>query len=224
VLTPLPPPAGPAGKLDVTTKPKGAQVVLGGHLAGVTPLKGVLVPVGEHEVTVRMEGYAPERFVLSVAERKTTKKRLKLTPRFGQLAVTTKPAGATVQVDGQVAGKTPLGSLPLAPGTHAVVVGLDGYEREQRTAVIQAGKTAKLKLKLRATHGKLSVTSRPKGATVAVDGQVVGQTPIKALPLPLGAHEVEVTADGYAGATKVVKVKRGKTAKVKVRLKKAKRR
>lgn len=46
-------------KLNVTSKPGGAQVLVDGKEAGLTPLSGVRLKVGEHEVQVVKEGSTP---------------------------------------------------------------------------------------------------------------------------------------------------------------------
>ncbi|HZI11498.1 MAG TPA: PEGA domain-containing protein [Myxococcus sp.] len=50
--------ARPQGTLVVESQPAGAQVLVRGQELGVTPLKGVRVPAGEHPVVVQLPGYA----------------------------------------------------------------------------------------------------------------------------------------------------------------------
>ncbi len=70
--------------------------------------------------------------------------------------------------------------------------------------------------------GNLQVESKPGGATVMVNGVPAGSTPLLLSGLQPGKVDVVVGATGYALWSKTVKVKDGKTAKVKAKLKKPK--
>ena len=70
--------------------------------------------------------------------------------------------------------------------------------------------------------GNLQVESKPDGASVVVNGVPAGITPLLLSGLQAGKVDVVVGATGYALFSKSVKVKDGKTAKVKAKLKKPK--
>jgi PEGA domain len=84
----------------------------------------------------------------------------------------------------------------LAPITIGLCIGLAGiatagvlyFQLNQQTAILRPGEKP---AGLVETHGTLSVNSRPEGATVRVDGQLQGATPLT-LSLPIGAHDVEL--------------------------------
>jgi hypothetical protein len=65
--------------------------------------------------------------------------------------------------------------------------------------------------------GRLSVDSTPSGATVSVDGQRIGVTPLTAESIQAGNHRVEVSGS-MATATHSVTVEPGGTSAVIVRL------
>ena len=52
-------------------------------------------------------------------------------------------------------------------------------------------------IKRRPKTGTLAIASDPPGATVRIDGQVVGQTPFGPAILPAGKHKVEVSLDRF---------------------------
>jgi len=223
------PPAAPSagtsmavGRLTLTTRPRVARVLLGGAEIGVTPMKDVDVPAGEHTLVLKRDGYDDFHLpVTVVAGETTTKKKVRLKAFMGKLVLRTKPAETNVSVDGKPIGKPPERGILLSPGTHAIAVQAPGYQPEQRTVVITVGKKSKLSVKLRATGGTLVVVAKPKGATVTVDGQVAGVAPLEALPLSLGSHEVRVGAQGFEESVQVVEIRRGKESRVKVKLKRA---
>jgi len=66
-------------------------------------------------------------------------------------------------------------------------------------------------IKTRPPRGYLSLESVPWGGTVRVDGLVVGQTPLTAVPLTAGRHAVSVQLDGYEDWTTDIAVTGGRT-------------
>jgi len=127
---------------------------------------------------------------------------------LGALHVESQPAGAAVTVDGQPRGVTPLDVPELPLGHHDVKVELKGYT--PATQGVELGPDAPradLKLALARVApamGVADILSTPMGATVKVDGAVVGHTPLTDLKLKPGPHEVEVSKDGYESWSQTV--------------------
>jgi hypothetical protein len=136
----------------------------------------------------------------------------------GYLTLTSDPAGATVTIDGVEVGQTPIEKLELPAGVHDVVLKLDGYKDEELSVSIQAGKTLEVPVTMSKLTGMLTITSEPSGATVIVDGQEVGTTPLEKYVLPIGTHEVIVKKDGYKEETFNVSIQAGKELSFNVEL------
>jgi TonB family protein len=120
---------------------------------------------------------------------------------LGALHVESQPAGATVSVDGQRRGVTPLDLPELALGRHDVKVDLKGYSPAAQSVELGA-ETPRAELKLTLARavpamGVADILSTPLGATVKVDGAVVGRTPLVDFKLKPGPHRVEMAKDGY---------------------------
>jgi tetratricopeptide (TPR) repeat protein len=107
--------------------------------------------------------------------------------------------GANVYVDRRWAGTTDrrgeLG-VPLRAGRkYEVLVYRHGYE--QATAAIEAKDGARHDFALKSFTSDFTVESEPSGATVQVDDQRIGTTPIaKAHPVMLGFRSVRIDAGG----------------------------
>ena len=63
--------------------------------------------------------------------------------------------------------------------------------------------------------GNLKVTSRPAGAKIAIDGNVVGVTPLDQV-LPVGPHQLTITSDGHKPEVRDVTVRTGQTSTIDV--------
>ena len=71
-----------------------------------------------------------------------------LPPQFGVIVVQSQPADAAVDLDGTVAGRTPLRLKDLRPGSHTVTLQLDGYTSHSETVELLAGAAERVNVKL----------------------------------------------------------------------------
>jgi hypothetical protein len=163
----LPAPAAAGGRLLIRSTPDGASALLDGRDIGRTPVTMRDVQRGTHTVRVVRDGYiGEERRVSITALRPSQSLTFELTrarpaataPAASAalegekvpLTVESRPAGASVFVDGTLIGKTPLTLGEVAAGDHAVSLDLDGYRRWSSSVRIIAGErnrvTASLEL------------------------------------------------------------------------------
>src|SRR2546421_2251507 len=115
-------------------------------------------------------------------------------PRPVKATFRTDEPGATLKVDDNEAGKTPV-TVALGPGPHVIqVIAPDGRSTEQQIDV-KPGRKLDMVVPLPSRAGgpaSLGVTSDPAGARVFLDGAAVGVTPYSielspgAPPRPLG--------------------------------------
>ncbi len=203
--------------LSVLTEPAGVTVFVEDEAVGTTPLTGR--PVFAGLVTIRLDrpGYAvytePRREVLA-GERIAIEHEMERSRPV--LSVITSPAGVTVRVGGRVAGVT-TGSLPedLRPAVPP------RFAREDFSAPLQLGnlETGANEItleapcrtpsrftfhadeardylprfvRLRPSTGGLRIESEPSGATVVLDGEERGVTPLSFSAMCSGEHEVEI--------------------------------
>jgi hypothetical protein len=138
----------------------------------------------------------------------------------GRLLVRSTPSGARVLVDGREYGQTPVAVRNLGPGVHRVQIARDGYATDERNVVITPSRPAEsIAVALErpdaasrhvqttpvpATPGTdegftgvLVVDSRPVGASVFMDGQLVGATPLALPAVRAGEHAIRLERDGY---------------------------
>ena len=126
-----------------------------------------------------------------------------------QLRVRTEPAGASVSVDGRDAGVAPMVVNVEANRAHAVEARAEGVVVGHAEVVLEPDEIREVVFTApRPERARLRVLSAPGGATVAVDGEVIGRTPIEA-PVRPGRHRVRVSRSGFESRDGVVEVADG---------------
>jgi TonB family protein len=139
------------------------------------------------------------------------------------LHVETEPPGASVKVNGDVRGVTPLdvGGLPL--GDYEVKLELKGFEPKTNTlSLTESAPKADVKVTLPRVAPVLAnadLLSTPFGAAVTVDGKPAGQTPVTDLRVAPGTHQVQMAKEGYEAWAGLLKVESGKRGRLDVTLK-----
>jgi serine/threonine-protein kinase len=146
-------------------------------------------------------------------------------PEAGALRIESEPTGASVSVNGQARGRTPLDLTGLPFGSYEVRVEQRGYDPQTRAVSLRAGSAegvlqfALVRAKPAAVpSGQTEVVSTPPGAAVTVDGRAVGTTPLAGLKLKPGRHRLEVALAEHETWTGAVHVAAGETGRVEVRL------
>ena len=137
----------------------------------------------------------------------------------GRLIVGSTPAGAGVMVDGRSRGVTPLDLRELAFATYTIKVSHPGHDtRQQRVTLSERRPTPSVDFELRPTSvpsdatpaanapGSLRVTSRPSGAQVFVDDNLVSTTPFQLSNVAVGVRHLRIELSGHKTWTTSVQI------------------
>ncbi len=172
-------------------------------------------------------------FVLPKAEGWTPP--LEERPTMATLTVTSTPSGADIYVDNTWIGKTPLTDYKVDTGVQRekqveVGLSLSGYNNRVARLTLKGGQeevwqAGRLE-KLVSQTATLTVTSTPSGATVYVDGERIGKTPLQRYEVDTGVareKQVEVGLEfpGYQSRVSKLTLKGGQKMPWTVRLEKA---
>jgi serine/threonine-protein kinase len=111
--------------------------------------------------------------------------------------VISEPPGAEVVVDGAVKGRTPLRISDLDPGSYDFEVRKEGYASYKKSTQLESAADYTMKVTLRMIVNSLRILSQPPGATVRVNGDLKGRTPLTLGQLPSGHYEVTGDLEGY---------------------------
>jgi hypothetical protein len=124
--------------------------------------------------------------------------------RLQDVWVSTNPPGAKVVLDDDLsqACRTPC-IVHAMTGVHNLTISQAGYENEYRE--IRVGETAQdvPPITLRKPSGTLMLTTNPPGASVRVDGKLVGQVTPAAISLPPGSYSITVEKGGQSRTQRV---------------------
>src|SRR3972149_1207295 len=114
------------------------------------------------------------------------------------LLVETSPPGATVWLNGEEVGVSPLIVNSAPDGKLDLRVAKKGFLPAEQTFDVQAGVLPPLALfEMLPARTSLFLTAEPEGALVRVDGQPVGNAPIADFPIHAGSREILVEREGY---------------------------
>jgi formylglycine-generating enzyme required for sulfatase activity len=204
--------------VTVASSPSGATVSVDRTAVGKTPITSE-VEAGDRLVEIRLSGFKPvSRRVRIIAEEAFNLGVVQLEPVDGQLVVVSNPSGATVMVDGEFRGSTPLEVAVTPNAAHDVRVSAAGHETYSTQFSVAPGMKTEVRASLALRTGEVVITSQPPGAELLIDGISRGETG-QTLLLDARPHEIEVRLHGYIPYRTVLTPEPGLTQAVSADLK-----
>ena len=134
----------------------------------------------------------------------------------GSIYAQSTPAGASIYVNGNFYGYSPITVPNIAPGTYSVKASLSGYTPDTRTLNVYNGQTTPYYPTLQQSPpsphqtGTVSVTSGPDHALVYIDGNYQGKAPLTVSLYP-GSHSFRLSLSGYSDYSTTVYVSGGQS-------------
>lgn len=180
------------GSVAVVSYPAGASVYLDGSYYGQTNPYDALdisnVAPGDHLVVLSLPGYYSYATPVTVTAGATasvtaTLERMPGGNQFGQLAVTSSPAGASVYVDGAYRGVTPAVLLLVRPGDRTLMLRESGYLDWTGSVSVNNGETAQVSATLQPVATP-TVTPSNTSTPVVTTTTVVTTTSSTPTPTP----------------------------------------
>jgi len=113
-----------------------------------------------------------------------------------ELTIESQPTGATLIVDGEARGETPI-TLTLEPGHHRLLVEHRYHPRQLDQVTLERAEHLTRTIVLEPAYGRLRVVSNPKGAQVRIDGEPQPhETPLELDRVQAGVREVTLRLAG----------------------------
>src|SRR4029079_9447978 len=175
------------GRWQFDSSPTGARVLVDGKERGITPLTLEALPVGSHKVIIRGDqGSAQRTIAIAAGELAQWNESI----YSGWLHVTA-PFEVRLSEGSKAITLDDSNQVLLPPGPHDIrfenrALGL----RVVRHVEVRPGETSVLSLETPTSH--LSVTAS-EPATVSIDGERVGETPLTDQGVPIGTRDLTVT-------------------------------
>ena len=194
----------------------------------------VYIPQGSKRLNIRLEGYLPlevnfEDYEVKPLESKavyvmvvsgiTTSPSIEA-PRIktGWIILDSKPQGASVFINDEFVGNTPLTNYKQAYGTYSYRVEHPNYHPSTGTLELNDGKLEK-KIELKPAFGSIAITCSITGANILLDGKATNKvTPCTLEEVPSGRHTITIQKDKYSPRQQSVNVEDGQTAQLSISL------
>ncbi len=141
---------------------------------------------------------------------------------LGKIIIFSLNQGATVEINGKEYGTIPLkGPVVLKPGNYSIRVHKRGHTDFDEAITVTPRSTQEIEAELIPFAGVVKIHSNIDGATVAVDGKLLGTTPLDK-DIPAGKREFTIQAPGHAPFQQLVDVVPGQPLEINAVLKAAK--
>lgn len=200
-----------------------AAVRIDGEAVGNVPYRGTVQP-GRHLIQVGKEGHVTYSQWVELAGGQVMTLPVLLereAPQTGSLLVAGDVSGAPVYLDGEPRGVTPTVIENVPAGEHRLEIRPEGMEVHRQTIRVIAGERLHVNPTLRpapAATGSLRVLANVPGATIRLDGEVIGQAPATASDVTPGQHILEASAEGYQSVQRPVTIESGQQQVVSLQL------
>ena len=201
-------------RVKIITNPSGARLIINNNFAGISVLDNYRMLQGIHQIRIEKPGYLNVDTVFKVDKNlsKNFSFVLSRDPSvrgFGILKVNSRPAGASVLLNGDIMGTTPFENKELPVGGYQVVIRQNGFEDYTEDINITRNKTKNISKTLTEqvnNFGRLIVNSKPSEAAVYMNGEFLGSTPYENEKIPVGSHRLVIKKTGYSDYSSSVRV------------------
>lgn len=206
--------------LRVTSTPAaGVRISIDGDLVGETPLEPVELQPGERQIRADADRYRSfSTTVTASGGGASVDLTIPMEPLWADVTIRSEPPAATIYLDGEEVGTTPL-TLQVLEGRHVYEVRRSGFKSNVDRIEVVAGQAQEIPVvRLEPADAVLRVTSDPPGATVRVDGIYRGETPLEVAAPPGVNLAIRLSKTGFETAERETSVRSGQTSELAVRL------
>jgi formylglycine-generating enzyme required for sulfatase activity len=186
-----------ARAVQIKTTPEPAAVAISGGLH-FRLADRYLLRQGTYKLEINAKGYAPLKQELTVDDRQYQDYAFELMRLPGHLNITT-PAvnGAEIYIDEIYRGTTPALVNDISHGEHQLSIHADRYfTHVEKVMVAGLDQEQSLTINLDPAWADVHFATRPPGADVFINEEILGQTPVTAEVLE-GSQTVRIKLNGY---------------------------
>lgn len=198
-------------RMEVTSVPERANVIVNGVLKGATPLTlADLKPGVKHHMRLELQDYEPHDRIFTPAVGLNDQAYVELQPVKGVLLVTSEPEGAGIFLNGYSMGETPrlITSLDVK-STHSLILKKVGYLESKLEVRFSGRKPLHHNVKMVLNSGVANIRSEPDGAEVILNGIPRGTTPVTVSEIPDGRLSLVLKKSGYKTISREISINAG---------------
>ena len=189
------------GILSIKCDPADAIVTLDNETVGKTPVTLNNILEGEHILKIEKDEYRPYEKRIKITQDQTLVIDTVLI-LGAAIHITSTPDGSLLKIDGESKGNTPI-DLIVKKGQRDIEITKSGYEIFKTSIDISQDKDYTFELKRLVLN--LQVSSSPSGASLNINNQDMGKTPLKA-SLDYGSNDFSLFLNGFKPITKKIEV------------------
>ena len=210
------------GKLLISSNPEnGAKVTIDGEgkIAGVTPFTTENLTKGKHNFRFQLAQYATKDTAIVVDGDGSTKDvSVTMSANFGYVKITA-PENSYIYINNENKGRS-YWSGRLTEGMYFVEAKKDSYRTTSRNINVVRGQDQSIELEApKPIYGMLNINSHPVGASVYVDGEMIGTTPNVFNNILVGSRSITLKNKGYQDYTSNLNIEEGKITDIDAQLK-----
>ncbi len=201
----------------ISSQPAAARVRIDGDLVGHTPLTTEILE-GNRALEISLAGFKLHRSGIQVKAEETIElPTVRLAPNDGTLRLSSEPTGATVTIDDEYRGQTPL-EVTMAPGQHyEVSLSKQGFETQTLELTVDSGENRPEAVSLVERLGEVEIITRPEGAELFVNGELRGSAN-QTLSLRAVPQQIEIRKQGHVSHSQTVTPRPGVSQALEVTL------
>jgi serine/threonine protein kinase/Tfp pilus assembly protein PilF len=208
--------------LSIHTDPANVAIFLDGKPPDISPDTFSHVHFGIHELRALLSDQELITKEIRVQKGTGPEMRLQLTESqdLPSLSVRTEPAGASILLDGKPP-ESPANNFTHVPfGDHQLTATSPGYEPLKQEIQVRKGTASQIHLQLTPKQelDALSVSIKPAGASILLDGKPPDSPPDTFTHVPFGTHQLIATLNKYQPIKKSIDVRQGMTGKINIEL------
>ena len=198
---------GKIGRLSITTQPSRAEIILDDQYIGRTRIRNRTIPIGEHTVILRNDGYKPLTKTFTISHNQRINISETLTQLIGKVEISVQPFGSSIFIDGVLKTddtRTPY-EMDLPGGKHNIRAVHPTLGSQKIEINITNEEPLKIDINFNLRFN-LTVISKPGNCEIFVDGVSTGKNTPGVVKLIPGSHTIQVKKDGYRAETKTYTV------------------
>jgi len=153
-----------------------AEIYVDNELKGIRMWSGTL-KAGDYNVETRKENHRSSIQRISVERGQSQSFQLNPpVPITGSVSLISTPSGAKIDIDGKEYGRTPRNITDILIGKHMLTLSLEDHKVETFPIEVNEDQTSDINVSL-SQIATMTIGSHPSGATLYIDGRLVGNTP-----------------------------------------------